>query len=83
MDYRKLFNGIIIFFVVSSSPVISAFQIIFNKAVLSAFDFPFPMFLTTWHMIVSMVLTQFLSRTTDLLPGVREVVEFDFFLSLF
>jgi hypothetical protein len=53
----------------------------FNKAVLSSFDFPFPMFLTTWHMVVSMVLTQFLSKTTDLLPGVREVINMTLILS--
>lgn len=34
-------------------------------------NFPFPMFLTSWHMLVSTVLTQILSKTTDMLPGVK------------
>jgi len=50
----------------------SVSMILFNKAVLSAWEFPFPIFLTTWHMIVSTVLTQILSRSTDLLPAVKE-----------
>lgn len=29
------------------------------------------MFLTTWHMLLSTILTQILSRTTDLLPAVK------------
>ncbi len=49
----------------------------FNKAVLSSYDFPYPIFLTTWHMILSTVLTQVLSRTTNLLPGVKEVIMTD------
>jgi hypothetical protein len=36
-------------------------------------EFPFPMFITTWHMLFATVLTQVLSRTTDMLPGVKEV----------
>jgi hypothetical protein len=48
-------------------------QILFNKAVLSTMEFPFPMFITTWHMLFATVLTQVLSRTTDMLPGVKEV----------
>lgn len=57
----------------------------FNKAVLSSFEFPYPIFLTTWHMVVSTVLTQILGKTTDLLPGVREVgrrENFLFFISI-
>lgn len=49
----------------------------FNKAVLSSYDFPYPIFLTTWHMILSTILTQVLSRTTNLLPGVKEVMMTD------
>jgi hypothetical protein len=48
-------------------------QILFNKAVLYSMKFPFPMFLTTWHMLFATVLTQVLSKTTDMLPGVKEV----------
>mmetsp|Transcript_3786 Transcript_3786/g.4166 ORF Transcript_3786/g.4166 Transcript_3786/m.4166 type:complete len:327 (+) Transcript_3786:86-1066(+) len=50
----------------------SCSMIMFNKAVLSSYDFPYPIFLTTWHMVLSTILTQILSRTTDLLPGVKE-----------
>lgn len=48
-------------------------QILFNKAVLDQMKFPFPMFLTTWHMIFATFLTQIMSRTTNMLPGVKEV----------
>jgi hypothetical protein len=30
------------------------------------------MFLTTWHMLFATLLTQIMSRTTNMLPGVRE-----------
>ena len=40
-------------------------------------NFPFPMFITTWHMLFATVLTQILSRTTDMLPGVKEVATSD------
>jgi hypothetical protein len=39
-------------------------------------DFPFPMFLTTWHMCLATILTQMMSRYTNMLPGVREVRKF-------
>ena len=35
-------------------------------------DFPFPMFLTTWHMVLSCILTQLMARMTNMLPGVAE-----------
>lgn len=47
-------------------------QILFNKAVLDQLKFPYPMFLTTWHMCFATLLTQIMSRTTNMLPGVRE-----------
>lgn len=52
---------------------VSCSMILFNKSVLDTFDFPFPMFLTTWHMLLSSLLTQVMSRTTTMLPGVAEV----------
>jgi len=52
------------------------FQILFNKAVLDQLKFPYPMFLTTWHMLLATFLTQIMSRTTNMLPGVKEVSEF-------
>ena len=45
----------------------------FNKAVLDQLKFPYPMFLTTWHMTLATILTQLLSKTTKMLPGVTEV----------
>lgn len=48
-------------------------QIMFNKAVMSSLDFPFPMFLTTYHMALSTVMTQILATTSTWLPGVAEV----------
>lgn len=51
---------------------ISCTMILFNKAMLSSLDFPFPMFLTTWHMVLASILTQIMSKTTSMLPGVQE-----------
>eukprot|EP01036_Dinobryon_divergens_P028837 gene28837-37844_t len=51
---------------------ISCTMILFNKAVLDQMKFPFPMFLTTYHMLFSTILTQVMSRLTSMLPGVRE-----------
>lgn len=48
-------------------------QILFNKAVLDQMKFPYPMFLTTWHMIFATILTQIMSTATNMLPGVKEV----------
>ena len=47
----------------------------FNKAVLDQMKFPYPMFLTTYHMIFATILTQFMSRFTSMLPGVKEVLQ--------
>ena len=58
-------------------------QILFNKAILDQFSFPFPMFLTTWHMFLATILTQIMSKTTNMLPGVREVILFKFFFFSF
>jgi hypothetical protein len=48
---------------------------LFNKAVLDQLKFPYPMFLTTWHMFFATIMTQVLSRTTNMLPGVKEVLQ--------
>ena len=53
---------------------ISCTMILFNKAVLDYMKFPYPMFLTTWHMTLATILTQIMSRTTKMLPGVQEVL---------
>jgi hypothetical protein len=56
----------------------------FNKVVLTTWGFRFPFFLTTWHCVLATILTQFLSRTTNLLPGVSEgrVSRSDFFVRI-
>ena len=51
---------------------VSCTMILFNKAVLDQMKFPYPMFLTTWHMVFATCFTQIMSRTTNMLPGVRE-----------
>lgn len=42
---------------------------IFNKFLISNWGFHYPFFLTTWHCLLSVLLTQFLARTTNLLPS--------------
>lgn len=44
----------------------------FNKLLLTTWGFRFPFFLTTWHCVLATILTQVLSRTTSLLPGVEK-----------
>lgn len=38
------------------------------------------MFLTTWHMVFATVITQCMSKTTEMLPGVKEVCQIDFII---
>mmetsp|Transcript_25108 Transcript_25108/g.36053 ORF Transcript_25108/g.36053 Transcript_25108/m.36053 type:complete len:373 (-) Transcript_25108:407-1525(-) len=56
-------------------------MILFNKVLLTTWGFKFPFFLTMWHMIFASILTQILSRTTNLLPSVKEgrVSQADYF----
>eukprot|EP01038_Epipyxis_sp_PR26KG_P008114 gene8114-10989_t len=51
---------------------ISCTMILFNKVVLDQMKFPYPMFLTTWHMIFATVMTQIMSKYTNMLPSVNE-----------
>jgi drug/metabolite transporter (DMT)-like permease len=51
---------------------ISCTMILFNKAVLDQLKFPYPMFLTTWHMVFATVCTQIMAQATNMLPGVKE-----------
>lgn len=48
------------------------FQVIFNKFLISNWNFHYPFFLTTWHCLLSSLLTQILARTTNLLPGLAQ-----------
>lgn len=47
-------------------------MILFNKILLTTWGFKFPFFLSMWHMIFATVITQFLAKTSMLLPSVRE-----------
>eukprot|EP00600_Ochromonadales_sp_CCMP1393_P004573 CAMPEP_0174969650 /NCGR_PEP_ID=MMETSP0004_2-20121128/8896_1 /TAXON_ID=420556 /ORGANISM="Ochromonas sp., Strain CCMP1393" /LENGTH=421 /DNA_ID=CAMNT_0016219195 /DNA_START=1 /DNA_END=1266 /DNA_ORIENTATION=- len=47
-------------------------MILYNKMLLTTWGFRFPFFLTCWHNIASTILTQILSRTTNILTGVSE-----------
>lgn len=51
---------------------LSICMILMNKAILSPWHFGYPFFLTAWHMFLSTVITQIMSRTTNMLPGVKE-----------
>ncbi|KAK9370256.1 triose-phosphate transporter family-domain-containing protein [Lipomyces kononenkoae] len=44
---------------------ISSSVILFNKAILYNSRFPFPIFLTTWHLVFSSFATQLLCKTTN------------------
>lgn len=84
---------------------LSSSTILFNKWILSKRKtpvdgetepeqaFPFPIFLTTWHLVFATLATQILSRTTTLLDGrhhvkmtgrtyVRAIAPIGFFFSL-
>ena len=47
-------------------------QVVFNKLVLTTWGFHYPFFLTLSHSLFGSIFTQILSRTTNLLPGVKE-----------
>lgn len=54
---------------------LSSSVILFNKAILSEdnLDFPFPIFLTTWHLTFATIGTRIMLRTTRLLDGLGNV----------
>ncbi|KAE8224335.1 hypothetical protein CF319_g2751 [Tilletia indica] len=54
---------------------LSSSVIVYNKYVLDkkALNFPYPIFLTTWHMFVATIGTRLLARYTNLLNGLRDV----------
>lgn len=47
--------------------------ILYNKYVFSGLNFPYPTFLTTWHLIFSTIATRVLQRTTTLLDGAKDI----------
>ncbi|KAI8908817.1 DMT family organic anion transporter [Powellomyces hirtus] len=44
-----------------------------NRHILVELNFPFPIFLTTWHLTLATVFTRVMRHTTSLLDGVAEV----------
>ncbi|KAJ3167418.1 hypothetical protein HDU88_002340 [Geranomyces variabilis] len=52
---------------------LSSSVILFNKYILFEGGFPFPIFLTTWHLIFATIATRVLHRTTNLLAGLDNV----------
>ncbi|KAK6537701.1 hypothetical protein TWF694_011872 [Orbilia ellipsospora] len=55
---------------------LSSSVILFNKKILDkekGLNFPFPIFLTTWHLIFATIATQVLARTSNMLDGLKTV----------
>ncbi|KAJ1501591.1 hypothetical protein HMI54_008553 [Coelomomyces lativittatus] len=50
----------------------SSAVILYNKYILSNLNFPFPIFLTTWHLLCATVLTRILNTYTSLLPMAKQ-----------
>ncbi|KAJ1560962.1 hypothetical protein HK405_005381 [Cladochytrium tenue] len=53
--------------------LLSSSVILYNKYILHSLDFPYPIFLTTWHLIFATVATRVLAKTTSLLDGLQRV----------
>ncbi|KAI8846395.1 triose-phosphate transporter family-domain-containing protein [Chytridium lagenaria] len=51
----------------------SSATILFNKWILHTLNFPYPIFLTTCHLIFATIATRLLSKTTSLLNGIADV----------
>ncbi|KAL7423481.1 hypothetical protein Q5752_001061 [Cryptotrichosporon argae] len=47
--------------------------ILYNKYVFSTLNFPFPVFLTTFHLLFSAGATRVLQRTTTLVDGAKDI----------
>lgn len=57
-------------------------QVVFNKTIITVWDFHFPFFLVTVMCFVVTILTQILARTTNMLSSVKEKkVTLDMFLT--
>ena len=52
--------------------IVSNMMILLNKVILSGWKFSYPFFLTACHMFFAMIITQILSRTTNMLPGTTQ-----------
>ncbi|GMK58339.1 hypothetical protein CspeluHIS016_0503710 [Cutaneotrichosporon spelunceum] len=47
--------------------------ILYNKYVFTNLNFPYPVFLTTWHLFFSAIATRVLQRTTTLVDGAKDI----------
>ncbi|ORX38639.1 triose-phosphate transporter family-domain-containing protein [Kockovaella imperatae] len=47
--------------------------ILYNKYIYDPLQFPYPVFLTTWHLAFSAIATRVLLRTTTLVDGVKDI----------
>ncbi|KAJ3010016.1 hypothetical protein HKX48_007630 [Thoreauomyces humboldtii] len=52
---------------------LSGAVIVFNKYILFESGFPFPIFLTTFHLVFASIATRVLRKTTSLLDGLEDV----------
>ncbi|EIW78337.1 TPT-domain-containing protein [Coniophora puteana RWD-64-598 SS2] len=53
--------------------ILSASVIIFNNHIYANYDFPYPIFLVTWHLAFAATGTRLLHRFTHLLDGVNDI----------
>ncbi|KAK0612722.1 putative sugar phosphate/phosphate translocator [Lasiodiplodia hormozganensis] len=53
--------------------ILSSSIILFNKWILHSLKFPFPLFLTTWHMVFASIMTQILAHATRILDSRHKV----------
>ena len=54
---------------------LSCLMILLNKAILSSMGLAFPLFLTSWHMFLSTIVTRIMARlpnTASMLPAVQD-----------
>ncbi|KZV98117.1 TPT-domain-containing protein [Exidia glandulosa HHB12029] len=52
---------------------LSASVILYNNYVYNTLEFPYPVFLVTWHLTFSALGTRVLQRTTHLVDGAKEI----------
>lgn len=71
VDVKKLNPAVVICVWIA----LSSSVILYNKAILSIdnLNFPYPIFLTTWHLVFATVGTRIMLKTTHLLDGVNNV----------
>ncbi|TFK72095.1 TPT-domain-containing protein [Pluteus cervinus] len=53
--------------------VLSSSVILYNTHVYTKLDFPYPVFLVTWHLTFASIGTRVLQRTTNLLDGAKDI----------